>query len=163
MWKGEGKMNRLRKKSIYGRMSIVLASMVLATFSMGLILLAPIVAYKYMKKDKGYEATAQMPATAEKVYSLAVSIAEEKAPKIQIVKKEDADMYLEVTDGVQTASVTVKKAAEEGNSDLTVLANIPQQEGLEKEVKKEIEKELALRIVDLLCTKLEVVCNVTKE
>ena len=156
-------MNWLRKKSIYGRMSIMLASMVLATFSMGLILLAPIVAYKYMKKDKGYEATAQMPATAEKVYSAAVSIAEEKAPKIQIVKKEDADMYLEVTDGVQTASVTVKKAAEEGNSDLTVLANIPQQEGLEKEVKKEIEKELALRIVDLLCTKLEVVCNVTNE
>lgn len=156
-------MNRLRKKSRYGSMLVVSASMVLATFSMGLIILAPIVAYKYMKKDSGYEVKAQMPAPPEKVYSTAVSIAEEKAPKIQIVKKEDADMFLEVTDGVQTASVKITRTGDGEKSDLTVQASIPKQEGLEKDVKKEIEKELALRIVDLLCTKLEVVCEVSKE
>ena len=156
-------MNRLRKNSFYGRMLIVLASMVLAMSAMGLIFLAPVVAYKYMKKDKGYEAIAQMPATAEKVYSTAVSIAEEKAPKIQILKKEDNDMFLEVTDGVQTASVKVKKAGEEGKSEITVMASVPKEEGQEKEMQKEKEKELALRIVELLCTKLEVECTVTKE
>jgi len=156
-------MNRLRKNSFYGRMLIVLASMVLAMSAMGLIFLAPVVAYKYMKKDKGYEAIAQMPATPEKVYSTAVSIAEEKAPKIQILKKEDNDMFLEVTDGVQTASVKVKKAGEEGKSEITVMASVPKEEGQEKEMQKEKEKELALRIVELLCTKLEVECTVTKE
>ena len=61
-------MNTLRKKSFYGSLSVFLTSMVLATSAMGLIFLAPVVAYKYMKKDKGYEAIAQMPATPEKVW-----------------------------------------------------------------------------------------------
>jgi len=156
-------MNRLRNKGKYGSLMVMLASLVLAAFSMGLIILAPIVAYKYMKKDGGYEAKAQMPATAEKVYSAAVGIAEEKAPKIQIVKKEDENMFLEVTDGMQTASLTVKKTDDAEKSEITVIASVPKQEGLEKEVKKEIEKELALRIVELLCTRLEVQCEASKE
>ena len=156
-------MNRLRKKSMYGSMLIMLASMVLATSAMALIFLAPIAAYKYAKKDKGYEAIAQMPAAPEKVYSAAVSMAQEKAPDIKIVKKEDENMLLEVTDGVQTASVMVKKAAEEGKSDVTVLATVPKEEGQEKEVQKNKERELAHRIVYLLCTKMEVECTLVKE
>jgi len=104
-----------------------------------------------------------MPAAPEKVYSTAVSMAQEKAPDIKIVKKEDENMFLEVTDGVQTASVTVKKAAEEGKSDLTILATVPKEEGQEKEVQKNKEKELAHRIVYMMCTKLEVECTLTKE
>ena len=108
-------MNRLRKNSIYRKMTILVAFMVMATFTMGLIFLAPIAVYKYSKKDKGYEAIVQMPAAPEKVYGAAVSMAQEKAPDIKIVKKEDENMFLEVTDGIQTASVTVKKAAEEAH------------------------------------------------
>ena len=161
-------MNRLRKKSFYGSLSLFLASMVLATSATGLIFMAPVIAYKYATKDKGYEATAVMPAPAEKVYSAAVSIAKEKAPDIKIVKQEDENMFLEVTDGVQTASVKVEKAAEEGKSGITVKATIPKEEkgkeeGQEKDVRKEKEKELALRIIHLLCAKLEVECTVTKE
>ena len=156
-------MNRLRKKSFYGSLSLFLASMVLATSAMGLIFLAPVVAYKYATKDKGYEATAVMPAPAEKVYSAAVTVAEEKAPNIKIVKKEDENMYIEVTDGIQTASVTVKKAAEEGKSEFTVLATVPKEEGQEKEVQTNKEKELAHRIVYLMCTKLEAECSLIKE
>lgn len=152
-----------RKKSMYGRMTILLASVVMASFTMGLVFLAPVVAYKYMKKDKGYEAIVQMPAAPEKVYSAAVSMAQEKAPDIKIVKKEDENMFLEVTDGIQTASVTVKKADEEGKSDLTILATVPKEEGQEKEVQKNKEKELAHRIVYTMCTKLEVECTLTKE
>ena len=155
-------MNTLRKKTIYGTMLSMLASMVLATSGMAFIFLAPI-AYKVLSKDKGYEAVAQLPVSAEKVYSAAVSSAEEKAPKIKIVKKEDEKMFLEVTDGIQTASVTVKKAAEEGKSEIIVLASVPKEEGQEKEAKTEKEKELALRIVDFLCAKLEVECTVKKE
>ena len=144
-------------------MLITLSYMFLATSAMGLIFLAPIAIAKYAKKDKGYEATALMPAPAEKVYSAAVSAAEEKAPKVQIVKKEDADMFLEVTDGVQTASVKVVKASDEEKSDVTVKATLPKEEGQEKEAKTAKEKELALRIVELLCAKLEVECTITKE
>lgn len=156
-------MNKLRKNSFYGRLLIVLVSMVFAASSMGLVFMGAVAAYKYLKKDKGYEATAEMPAPAEKVYNAAVSIAEEKAPKIQIVKKEDESMFLEVTDGVQTASVKVKKGSEEGKSGITVTADLPKEEGQEKEAEETKEKELALRIVNLLCTKLEVECTVTKE
>ena len=156
-------MKRLGKKSMYGRMTILVASMAMASFTMGLVFLAPIAIYKYSKKDKGYEAIVQMPAAPEKVYSTAVSMAQEKAPDIKIVKKEDENMFLEVTDGVQTASVTVKKAAEEGKSDLTILATVPKEEGQEKEVQKNKEKELAHRIVYMMCTKLEVECTLTKE
>ena len=155
-------MNRLRKKSMYGSMLITLAYMVLATSAMGLIFLAPIILYK-ASKNKGYEATAQMPATPEKVYSTAVSIAEEKAPDIKIVKKEDKDMFLEVTDGKQTASVKVMKTNDEEKSEVTVKATVPKEEGQEKEAKIEKEKELALRVVELICTKLEVECTVKKE
>ena len=156
-------MNRLRKKSMYGRMLILSASVVLAAFAMGFIFLAPVVAYKYIKKDKGYEAIAQMPATAEQVYRAAVSMAQEKAPDIKIVKKEDENMFIEVTDGIQTASVTVKKAAEEGKSEFAVIATVPKEEGQEKEVQKDKERELAHRIVYLMCTELEVECTLTKE
>ena len=156
-------MNRLRKKSMYGRMAILSASVVLAAFAMGFIFLAPVVAYKYMKKDKGYEAIAQMPASAEQVYSAAVSMAQEKAPDIKIVKKEDENMFIEVTDGIQTASVTVKKAAEEGKSEFTVLATVPKEEGKEIEVQKNMERELAHRIVYMICTKLQLECTLTKE
>ena len=156
-------MNRLRKKSMYGSMLIMLASMVLATSAMALIFLAPIAAYKYMKKDKGYEAIAQMPATPEKVYGAAVRIAQEKAPDIKIVKKEDENMFLEVTDGIQTASITVKKAAEEGKSEFAVIATVPKEEGQEKEVQKDKERELAHRVVYMMCTKLEVECTLVKE
>jgi len=155
-------MNRLRKKSIYGSLLVVLASMVLTMSAMGLIFLAPVILYK-ASKNKGYEATVQMPATPEKVYGAAVSIAEEKAPDIKIVKKEDENMFLEVTDGVQTASVKVKKSAEEGKSEFTVLATVPKEEGQEKEVQKDKERELAHRIVYLMCTELEVECTLTKE
>jgi len=156
-------MKRLGKKSMYGRMTILVASMAMASFTMGLVFLAPIAIYKYSKKDKGYEAIVQMPAAPEKVYSTAVSLAQEKAPDIKIVKKEDENMLLEVTDGIQTASVTVKKAAEEGKSEFTILATVPKEEGQEKEVQKDKEKELAHRIVYMMCTKMEVECTLVKE
>ncbi|MFZ2197120.1 MAG: hypothetical protein WAV13_05255 [Thermodesulfovibrionales bacterium] len=156
-------MNKLRKNSMYRKVTILMASMVMASFTMGLIFLAPIAIYKYSKRDKGYEAIVQMPAAPEKVFSAAVSMAQEKAPDIKIVKKEDENMFLEVTDGVQTASVTVKKAEEEGKTDLTILATLPKEEDQEKEVRKDKERELAHRIVYMMCTKLEVECTLTKE
>jgi hypothetical protein len=96
-------------------------------------------------------------------------------------------MFIEVTDGIQTASVKVKKADEEGKAEFTVVATVPKEEGKEEEMKeekgkeegqekeakeekgkekdiqKEKEKELAHRIVYMLCTKLEAECSLVKE
>jgi len=117
-------MSRLRKKRMYVSMLVTLAYMVLATSAMGLIFLAPVIIYKSVK-NKGYVATAEMAAPAERVYSATVSGAEEKAPKIKIVKKEDENMFLEITDGVQTASVKVKKLDDAEKSEITVTASVP--------------------------------------
>ncbi len=155
-------MNRLKKNSMYATVLSILASMVLVTSAMGMIFLAPIIVYKQLQ-NKGYKATAQMGTSAEKVYGAAVSGAEEKAPKIKIVKKEDDNMFLEVTDGVQTASIKVKKTDDAETCELTVTASVPKEEGQEKEARTEKEKELAFRVVELLCNKLEVPCDITKE
>ena len=42
-------------------------------------------------------------------------------------------------------------------------ADVPKVEGKEKEYEKEQEKELALRIIDKLCAKLNVQCTVTNK
>ena len=72
-------------------------------------------------------------------------------------------MFLEVTDGKQTASLKVKRAKEEGKSEITVNASVPKEEGQEKKAKTKKEKELALRIVENLCAKLQAECTVNKE
>ena len=153
------KAKMIRKKSLV----VVLATVVLGLSSMGLIFLAPIAAYKYATKDNSYEATVEMPMAPEKVYSAAVTLADERAQKVKVVKKTDKDMFIEVTDGVQVASVKVEKGKEEGKSLVTVKANVPKEEGQKKEIHEGKKKELALRVVDLICNKLEVQCTLTKE
>jgi uncharacterized protein len=155
-------MKLFGKNGMYGMIAMLLVSMVFAASAMGLIFMAPVIVYKAVK-GKGYEATARMSAAPEKVYAAAVSSAEEKAPKIKIVKKEDENMFLEVTDGIQTASVKIKKADAEANSEIIVTASLPKEEGQKKEAKTEKEKELALRIGKNLCAKLQVQCTVNKE
>ena len=144
------------------RLLVVLATVVLALSSMGLIFLAPIALIKYASKDNSYEATAEMPMAPEKVYEAAVNLAEEKAPRLKIVKKTDEDMFIEVTDDVQVASVKVEKAKEEGKALITIKATVPKEEGQDKEIHEGKKKELARRVIDTICNKLEVQCTITK-
>jgi len=99
-----------------------------------------------------------MAVPAEKVYATAVSMAEEK--DLKVLKKEDEKLYLEVTDGKQTASFKAE-ATDKGNTIMTIVASLPPEET--KELKKEGEKELALRIVNRVCDRLEVQCTITKQ
>jgi hypothetical protein len=153
--KGENTMtDKPRMKSL-----ILTASFVTALFMMSCIAAIPL-AIKYAKSANQTKAEAEMPVPAEKVYSTAVDLAKEKG--LQIVKEEDDKMYLEVTDGVQTASL---KAEADGSdkTKITVIATLPSQEGEEKEQRKEKEKELTLRVVNRLCEKLDVKCTIVKE
>ena len=120
------------------------------------------IAIHYAKSKEGYVAEAEIPAPAEKVYRTAITLAEERAPVVKILKKDDAKMMLEVTDDIQKASFK----AEPINSEKTgviIKADVPKVEGKEKEYEKEQEKELALRILNNLCTKLNVQCTVTNK
>jgi len=118
------------------------------------------IAIKYAKSKEGYVAEAEIPAPAEKVYRAAVSMAEERAPDVKILKKDNEKRILEVTDDVQTASLKADVISSEKTA-VIVKADVPKVEGKEKEYEKEREKELALRIIANLCTKLNVQCSVT--
>ncbi len=116
------------------------------------------VAVMYMKDANQAVAKAEMPAPADKVYATAVSMAEEK--DVKILKKEDEKLYLEVTDGVQTASF---KAEPEGDQKTAVIVTSTVTSEGTKEEKKTQEKELALRIINRVCERLEVQCTITKQ
>jgi hypothetical protein len=118
------------------------------------------VAIYYAKSKEGYVANAEIPAPAEKVYRAAVTMAEERAPVVKIVKKDDAKLLLEVTDDIQKASLKADSISPEKTT-VIVKADVPKVEGKEKEYEKDREKELALQIISNLCTKLNVKCTVT--
>ncbi len=134
---------------------LLVSSMVLSIF--GCIAAIP-VAVMYYKEQNQTVAKAEMAVPAEKVYATAVSMAEEK--DLKVLKKEDEKLYLEVTDGKQTASFKAE-ATDKGNTQMTIMASLPSEEN--KEQKKEEEKELALRIVNRICERLEVQCTITKQ
>jgi len=118
------------------------------------------IAIKYAKGKEGYVAKAEIPAPAEKVYRAAISLAEDRAPGVKILQKDDAKLLLEVTDDIQKASFQAESISQEKTA-VIVKADVPKEEGKEKEYEKEREKELALRIIDNLCIKLDVKCTVT--
>jgi len=120
------------------------------------------IAIHYAKNKEGYVAEAEIPAPAEKVYRAAVSLAEERAPEVKILKRDDEKLLLEVTDDIQKASLKADPITPESTG-VIIKADVPKVEGKEKEYEKEQEKELALRILKNLCTKLNVRCTVTNK
>jgi hypothetical protein len=113
------------------------------------------VAVKYMKDKQQYSAKAELPAPAEKVYAAAVSLSEEK--DLKILKKDDAKLMIEVTDGKQTASLTAVSVGSE-KTEITVTASIP-----EAQERKTEEKELALRVIDKVCERLGVTYTIVEQ
>jgi hypothetical protein len=120
------------------------------------------IAIHYAKGKEGYVAEAVIPAPAEKVYRAAISLAEERAPVVKILKKDDEKFLLEVTDDIQKASFKAESISTE-KAAVIVKADVPKVEGKEKEYEKEQEKELALRIINNVCAKLNVQCTVTNK
>jgi len=136
-------------------LSLLLVTAIILTM-MSCIAAIPIV-INHMKSQEGYVAKAEMPVVAGKVYRTAVIMAEER--NLQVLKKEDDEFYLQVTDGVQIASL--KAESRNWKTDITVTADLPKEE--EKEKEKAKEKELALRIIDQLCARLNKKCTVKEE
>jgi len=133
------------------RMSVVVF---MVTSFLGCIAAIP-VAVMYYKGKENYVAKAELPAPAQKVYDTAVSMAEEK--EVKIIEKDDENLLVKVTDGKQTASLKAVAVSGE-KTEITVTASIP-----EAKERKEEQKDLALRIVDNVCAKLDVKCTVAEQ
>jgi hypothetical protein len=134
-------------------------SMLAVIFMFACVAAIPLVV-KYAKSDKGYVSTVEVPASADKVYQTAIRETEAR-PNLKILKRDDAERFIEVTDGVQKASAKAKPVGPE-KTELVVVANVPKtEEG--KEVEREREKELSLRVVNVLCDGLGVKCNVVEK
>ena len=133
------------------RMSVVILT---AISFIGCIAAIP-VAVMYYKGKENYVAKAELPAPAQKVYDTAVSMAEEK--QVKIIEKDDKNLLIKVTDEKQTASLKAV-AISEDKTEITVTASIP-----EAKERKEEQKELALRIIDNVCAKLEVKCTIAEQ
>ena len=131
---------------------LVVSAMVLSI--LGCVAAIP-VAVVYYKDQQKYHATAEIPVLPDKVYAAAVSLAEEK--ELKIVKKDDANRIIVVTDGKQTASLSAKPLGDD-KTEVAVVADIP-----EAKERKEEQKELAMRVIDKVCERLGVTYTVTKQ
>ncbi len=124
-----------------------MASLILTLAAMqACVLLIPVLIIHYLRTNDGYTATARVPVDARKVFSTAVDLAREK--DLQVTKKDDAGLRIEVTDGRQKGSLKVAPLAGH-NSAVTVTADVPQ--GREEKTQ---ERELALRVISTLCDRL---------
>lgn len=124
-----------------------------AAFLNSCVLAIPAVVH-YYQSQSNYVASAEVRGSAEEIYRTAIKEAEARAPEIKIIKRDDAERKLEITDGVETASFLATQLSDEV-SQIFVLAKSP--EGAKK------EKELALRIIEVLCESLGVDYTVTQK
>jgi len=131
------------------------------------LLACPIIippAVNYYKTRDAYVATVTLKVEAEKVYNAVVSVAEEKASDgtIKITNKAPQILFLEATDGVQTVSVKVNKVRTR-QTNMVITANIPDKEGVSKELEKNREKELAARTMTNICKVLNQNCTLVEQ
>jgi len=118
----------------------------------------------YYQTSDAYVATVTLKLDAEKVYSEIVSLAEEreKKGKIEITNKAKQILYLEATDGVQTASLKVNKVGK-GISNIVITSDVPDTDELSEKLEKDREKELAHWIITEVCHRLNQNCQLVEK
>ena len=116
---------------------------------------AAVPAVIYYQSTKNYVATVELDAAADTVYQTAIREVEARGDRLKIVEREDAKRLLEVTDGTQTAELKMV-SIDPGKTKLIVTANLPGRE-------QEKEKELALKVVDVVCKSLGVEYTLLEE
>ena len=121
-------------------------------------------AVHYYETRDAYVASVTLKVDAEKVYSEVVSLAEQrqKEGKIKITNEAKQILFLEATDGAQTAGIKVNKAGK-GLSHLVITSDIPKDEGMSEKLQKDREKELAVRIVREVCQALNQSCEIVEQ
>ena len=96
------------------------------TFSALRCLLAVPVAIQYYQSTRDYVATAEVSTDADTVYRTAIKDAQARASTIKIVKRDDSARLLEITDGVQSASIKATPVSS-GKTQIVVVADVPKE------------------------------------
>ena len=139
---------------------VAFVSILSVIFFLGCVAAIPVVVY-YYSTDNNYVATAEVRKNADDLWLDLLRLAERRAAeaegKIEILKKNNTERLLEVTDGVQTASVKIIPDGRR-KSKLVITADVPK--GEEKELDK--EKELAARIMKTLCEEAKAECKLVE-
>jgi hypothetical protein len=135
--------------NVKSRSFVVIIAVAAAAILQGCVLAIPLLV-DYDKGPDNVTAKAQMPAPVEKVYATVVSIAEEPNQDMKVLKKDEDNHFIEVTDGKQTASLKAT-AIDSNKTEIIVTANVPEEKGK--------SEELVKRIVEEMCTELKVECE----
>lgn len=117
----------------------------------------------YKTRD-AYIATVHLKVDAGKVYGEVVSLAEkmERERKIKITNKAPEILFLEATDGRQTAAIKVNKVGAR-LSTMVITASIPDRKGESMALDKNREQELAVRITTNVCQALNQDCQLVQQ
>ena len=131
----------------------------LVIFFAGCIAAIPVI--YYYASDDSYVATADVKKNPDEIWQAVTQMADKRVSegRIKILKKEDSDRLIKVTDEIQTAEVKVI-SKEGGGSKIIVKADVPS-ESKEEELKK--EEELALRIMKNLCEEAKANCKLVEK
>lgn len=118
----------------------------------------------YYKTRDAYVGTVALNMKAEQAYNEIVNLAEERVRegKIKITNNAKQILFLEITDGVQSAGIKVNTLTER-QCNMVITADIPASKEVSKELEKEREKELAARIMRIICEELNQNCQLVEQ
>ena len=144
----------------FNLLRVTFLSVLSISFILGCVAAIPVAVY-YYKTHKHQVAHAEVRKNADDLWLAVLRLAERRAAeaegKIEILKKNNTERLLEVTDGVQTASVKIIPDGRR-KSKLVITSDVPK--GEEKELDK--EKELAARIMKRLCEEAKAECKLVE-
>ncbi|MGE5237474.1 MAG: hypothetical protein ACM3ON_01590 [Chloroflexota bacterium] len=133
----------LRNVAVLSLVAVMTASL------MGCVLAIP-AAISYFKGPNTIVAAAEVDVPADEVYKTVLREAERTGPDIKIVKRNDPERLIDITDGVQTATV---KVSEEGRKETEIIV-------VATAVEREKDKELSLRVINHLCAATGETCEI---
>lgn len=124
----------------------------LATLALGACVAAIPLVIQYYSTPTEHIATAEVAASAERVYATVVREAEGAGPGMKIVSQDDANRLVEINDGVQTATIKVIQEPD-GDTQIIVAAT---------RVERDSDKELSVRVLLHLCSEYGQACRIQK-
>lgn len=126
------------------------ALLALSTLALSACVAAIPLVIQYYSTPTERIATAEVAASAERVYATVVREAEGAGPGMKIVRRDDANRLIEINDGVQTATIKVIQEPD-GETQIIVAAT---------RVERDSDKELSVRVLLHLCSEYGQACRI---
>jgi len=130
--------------------SFRIAVLALATLALSACVAAIPLVIQYYSTPTEQIATAEVAASADKVYATVVQEAEGAGPGMKIVRRDDANRLIEINDGVQTATIKVIQEPD-GETQIIVAAT---------RVDRDAQKDLSVQVLLHLCREYGQACRV---